>query len=89
MKMGGFMYLDDSLFDNYDIRAVIYTNSKLVFDSLITKNQLITIPLNHSKHTVFFVLYQRSSQKRNFILTDKNYNGLPIEKGEIYLWPSI
>lgn len=44
---------------------------------------------SHLCNTIPFVFSNSSISKSTFILTDQNYEGLPIEKGVIILWHNI
>lgn len=64
----------------YNLVAISYDEKIEVF-FYITKNK--------RKYTFVFArsIYERSAIRTiTFLLTDANYNNLPIEKGEIILW---
>lgn len=62
------------------IYKVRISNYSIIRDEMIIINE-------HSPNTICYYFYQKKKRKPiTIILTDKNYKGLPIEKGEIALW---
>ncbi|MBP3635891.1 MAG: hypothetical protein J6J17_05540 [Bacilli bacterium] len=71
----------------YGVYKVIITNKKNIYPRKLCSSILI---YNNYCHTFLFSFYKCLKNKNNpitIILTDKNYKNLPIEKGEILLWP--
>lgn len=67
------------IFSFYDVyKIIIYTGM------CNSNNFCIPVLINNNSKQID--IYLNCINKRKILLTDKNYVGLPIEKGEILLW---
>lgn len=63
--------------------TIIIRSQKGIEPSVITQKIYVS---DHYFQTFTFYFYENFSLPSIFHLTDKNYVGLPIEKGELILW---
>ena len=75
-------------FPSFDIYKIIIYSSQNVIPGYICKN----VYIHKNICSTLLFLFEIPSKKKNIpkkcYLTDKNYKGLPIMKGEMILWPN-